>query len=236
MSMRIRARAGVRFALLAACLGLTGTAYAAAGPEQQAATGGSAPDATQRQVIGPVTVAGRTTRHVRRGSFARVRGRLRPALAGRVVKVQVRSGGRWKTVRRARTTRDGRFRAAWRAARAGTFRLRVRLSGERATAAAVSRSLRGRVYVYRPALASWYGPGFYGRRTACGGRMSATRLGVANKSLPCGSRVTLRYRGRSLTVPVIDRGPYVGAREFDLTVATKRRLGFGSTGRVWATR
>ena len=59
---------------------------------------------------------------------------------------------------------------------------------------------------------------------------------MANKSLPCGTRVTMRYHGRSVTVPVIDRGPYSGTREFDLTAATKRKLGFGSTGTVWTTR
>jgi rare lipoprotein A len=90
--------------------------------------------------------------------------------------------------------------------------------------------------VYRPALASWYGPGFYGRHLACGGRLGFSTLGVANKTLPCGTRVTLRYRGRTLRVPVIDRGPFAGNREFDLTAATKRRLRFGSTGVVLSTR
>ena len=61
-------------------------------------------------------------------------------------------------------------------------------------------------------------------------------LGVANKTLPCGTKVTLRYHGRSVRVPVIDRGPYSGNREFDLTAATKARLGFASTGTVWSTR
>ena len=58
-------------------------------------------------------------------------------------------------------------------------------------------------------------------------------LGVAHKSLPCGTRVTFRYRGRSVTVPVVDRGPFVGGREWDLTSATKQRLGFGNLGRIW---
>ena len=59
---------------------------------------------------------------------------------------------------------------------------------------------------------------------------------MAHKRLPCGTRVTFRYRGRSVTVRVIDRGPYVGGREWDLTAATKARLGFGSTGTVWSTK
>jgi rare lipoprotein A (peptidoglycan hydrolase) len=48
--------------------------------------------------------------------------------------------------------------------------------------------------------------------------------------------VTLRYNGRSVSVPVVDRGPYVAGREFDLTEATKQALGFGDTGQVWSTR
>ena len=90
--------------------------------------------------------------------------------------------------------------------------------------------------MYRPSAASWYGPGLYGGRLACGGILSAAKLGVANKSLPCGARVTLRYRGRSVRVPLIDRGPFAGGREWDLTAATKRRLRFPNTGTVWTTR
>jgi rare lipoprotein A len=193
--------------------------------------GASAP----RTVTVVAHLAGQATKHVRRGATVRVRGALRPARAGRSVSLQRRSGHGWTTVSRARTGRGGAFRATWRPARSGAFRLRVRFGGDSLNGAA-SRTLKGRAYVYRAALASWYGPGFYGSRTACGGTMSPTRLGVANKSLPCGTRVSLRYHGRSVTVPVIDRGPYVGAREFDLTVATKRKLGFGSTGTVWTTR
>jgi rare lipoprotein A (peptidoglycan hydrolase) len=66
---------------------------------------------------------------------------------------------------------------------------------------------------------SWYGPDFYGRRTACGYAMTKTLLGVAHRSLPCGTRITFRNpaNGRSLTLPVVDRGPYVSGRQWDLT-------------------
>jgi rare lipoprotein A (peptidoglycan hydrolase) len=180
-------------------------------------------------------LAGKATRHVRRGSTVRVRGTVRPARSGRTVRLQRRSGSGWKTVDKARTGRGGSFRAAWHPAGNGAFRLRVRFGGDKLNGAA-GHTLRKRVNVYRPALASWYGPGFYGGHLACGGTMSPSKLGVANKSLPCGTKVTLRYHGRSVTVPVVDRGPYSGAREFDLTAATKRKLGFGSTGTVWSTR
>ena len=90
--------------------------------------------------------------------------------------------------------------------------------------------------VYRPAAASYYGPGFYGGALACGGTLQPGTLGVAHKWLPCGTKVRLRYRGRSLTVPVVDRGPYVGGRDFDLTEATKERLRFPDLGVVLSSR
>lgn len=64
---------------------------------------------------------------------------------------------------------------------------------------------------------SWYGPGFYGKRTACGLELTKDLLGVANKSLSCGTLVTFEWKGTQLTVPVVDRGPYVAGRVFDLT-------------------
>jgi rare lipoprotein A len=89
---------------------------------------------------------------------------------------------------------------------------------------------------FRLAGASWYGPGLWGNGVACGGTLLPGTLGVANKTLPCGTKVTLRYHGREITVPVIDRGPYVAGREFDLTYAVKLRLGFPGVGTVMASR
>lgn len=67
--------------------------------------------------------------------------------------------------------------------------------------------------------ASWYGPGFYGKRTACGLAYTKTILGVAHRSLPCGTLVEFRNpeNGRTRVVPVIDRGPYVAGRTWDLS-------------------
>lgn len=81
--------------------------------------------------------------------------------------------------------------------------------------------------------ASWYGGG---GSLACGGELTSTTLGVANKTLPCGTLVTLRYGDRTIRVPVVDRGPYVPGREFDLTEATAQSLGFAGVGEVWSTR
>jgi len=94
----------------------------------------------------------------------------------------------------------------------------------------------GRLNVYREANASWYGPGLFGNKLGCGGTLNVGSLGVANKSLPCGTKVTLRHHGRVVRVRVIDRGPYVGGREYDLTAATARKLGFSGHGPVEVTR
>jgi rare lipoprotein A (peptidoglycan hydrolase) len=66
---------------------------------------------------------------------------------------------------------------------------------------------------------SWYGPGFYGNRTACGHELTTTLRGVAHRTLPCGTLVSFRNPddGRAITVPVVDRGPHVAGRTWDLT-------------------
>lgn len=86
----------------------------------------------------------------------------------------------------------------------------------------------------RAANATWYGPGFYGNRTACGQTMSTTLRGVAHRTLPCGTPVVLAYGGRFLTVPVVDRGPYTAGFALDLTASTARVLRFGGSGAVRA--
>lgn len=166
------------------------------------------------------------------GRGASVKGTLTPARAGVPVVVEIAKGRGWHKVAGTKTKSGGRFATSWRPRRAGAFKVRVRALAPGVAPWRVS----GRVRAYRPAMASYYGPGLYGSALACGGRLSPSKLGVANKTLPCGTRVTLRYRGRSVTVPVIDRGPYVAGREYDLTSATKSRLGFGSTGVVWSTK
>jgi rare lipoprotein A (peptidoglycan hydrolase) len=78
--------------------------------------------------------------------------------------------------------------------------------------------------------ASWYGPGLWGRSTACGAVLRPTTIGVAHKTLPCGTMVRFVYEGRSVTAPVIDRGPYVKGRAWDLTAAASEALGLESVG------
>ena len=80
--------------------------------------------------------------------------------------------------------------------------------------------------------ASWYGPGLWGNKTACGQTLRPMTLGVAHKKLPCGTTVKFVYRGRSVVTQVIDRGPYVDGRAWDLTKAASDALGFEGVGRV----
>jgi hypothetical protein len=73
-------------------------------------------------------------------------------------------------------------------------------------------------------VATWYGPGFLGERTACGQRLRRKTIGVAHRHLPCGTKVTLKYRGRYIRTRVIDRGPYTRGVRWDLTQRTARKL------------
>lgn len=73
-------------------------------------------------------------------------------------------------------------------------------------------------------IASWYGPGFYGNRTACGQLYTPQIIGVAHKTLPCGTMLELEFRGRVVIVPVIDRGPFIAGRTLDLSNATRAAL------------
>jgi rare lipoprotein A (peptidoglycan hydrolase) len=81
---------------------------------------------------------------------------------------------------------------------------------------------------------SWYGPGFYGSGTACGQKYTETLLGVAHRTLPCGTLVTFRNpaNGRQITVPVIDRGPYVSGRQWDMSRALCLYLDHCYTGSI----
>ena len=84
----------------------------------------------------------------------------------------------------------------------------------------------------RRAGASWYGPGLYGNHTACGQTLRPNTLGVAHKTLPCGTTVKFVYHGNVLVTQVIDRGPYVRGRAWDLTAAASEALGLEGVGQV----
>jgi rare lipoprotein A (peptidoglycan hydrolase) len=81
---------------------------------------------------------------------------------------------------------------------------------------------------------SWYGPGFYGRRTACGYTMTTSLVGVAHRTLPCGTKVIFRNpaNGRTVVARVVDRGPYVSGRQWDMTAGLCKALGHCYTGSI----
>jgi hypothetical protein len=97
-------------------------------------------------------------------------------------------------------------------------------------AAAPSRAVAGGGW--QSAKASWYGPGFYGRRTASGAVLTQGMMNVAHKSLPFGTRIQFEYKGRTAVAVVNDRGPYIHGRVFDLGPGTATALGFGGVGTV----
>jgi rare lipoprotein A (peptidoglycan hydrolase) len=82
---------------------------------------------------------------------------------------------------------------------------------------------------HKTALATWFGPGFYGQQTACGQTLTPATVGVANRKLPCGTLVKVTYHGQGLTVPVVDRGPYANGADWDLTAAAAQALGIEET-------
>lgn len=170
-------------------------------------------------------------RHVNLGQAVRLKGLVKPA-GRRTFKVVVR--GPRGTVFRKRTSKNGLYRQRWKPQRPGVYRLRAYAGHNGRARGGVGP--RRTVTVYRPAYASWFGPGFYGNRTACGQTLTSGTLGVAHKTLPCGTKLRLRHGKRKVTVRVIDRGPFIPGREFDLTYATKKRLGFGDLGVVYSSR
>jgi hypothetical protein len=146
----------------------------------------------------------------------------------------------WVTATTATVAADGSYDAVWQVDHAGKTTVRAILAAPATTAtraATATTAVQGRtITLYRRARVTWYGPGFYGHRTACGRRMSRGLLGVAHKSLPCGTLVDLYNNGRTVTVPVIDRGPFRPGTSFDLTAATARAIGVTATTTIGAVR
>jgi len=153
-----------------------------------------------------------------------------PRSGRRYVGVQRRAGAGWVDVARVRTDRHGHFLARYWPHILGRVTLRLRVVGGAGHVATVPEPA---ATVFHQVVASWYGPG---GTTACGETLDAGTLGVANRTLPCGTMVTLRYGSRTVTVPVIDRGPFVAGRDYDLTYATKLALGAGDVTVLWASR
>lgn len=159
------------------------------------------------------------------GKIAQITGHVEAPSAQ--VAVDARLGAAdWLPVGTATTDGDGDFSINWKAAKAGRYDIRVTPIG---LASAAAAQQQGSLSVYRRQKATWYGPGFYGRRTACGSRLTRRTIGVAHRSLPCGTKVEFFNAGKKVVVPVIDRGPFVRGVTWDLTLPAMRRLGSTST-------
>jgi peptidoglycan lytic transglycosylase len=233
--------AGIGIGAVAPVAGaIAATATSIAHAAAPAPTSAPAPTPASGSAAQPI-VAKFKRKNVLAGGRVPVRGTLLTHQGGRRILLQVNKGQGWHIAARTKTGPLGRFHTSFRPHGLGSYRLRVRVVGPVAASSVAGVEpaairTRGKVTVYRQTFASWYGPGFIGGRTACGSTLGAGTMGVANKTLPCGTRVTFHYGGHTVTARVVDRGPYVAGREWDLTPAVKARLHFPSTGTVWSTK
>lgn len=198
------------------------------GAPSAATTPGVLASPTRRVAVAAALRVPTGSQNVLGGQAVDVRGRILPALAGgRKVWLEGRNGGSWQWLATARTGSRGGFDLRYVTGALGSRQLRVRFPGDPRNARVSEPA--GQLTVYREAVASWYGDG---GATACG--FHAT-FGVANRDLPCGTQVTFRYGGRTITAVVDDRGPYVGGRDWDLNQNTAGALGFSGVDTVWSS-
>jgi rare lipoprotein A len=106
------------------------------------------------------------------------------------------------------------------------------LAGSATGGASAGPSAPGVKKVHPTGIATWFGPGFYGQTTACGQTLTPAVVGVANRTLPCGTLVRVAYAGHTLTVPVLDRGPYANHADWDLTAGAAQALDITETVRI----
>lgn len=155
---------------------------------------------------------------------------------GRTIEIQ-RNGHetnwRWANTAHATASGNGSYSITWNANHIGRFEFRAVVEN-RSGAHAAANSPAVTATVYRMATATYYGPGFFGSKTACGETLRKSTIGVANRTLPCGTPVAIYYNGRTTTVPVIDRGPYANGADWDLTEATATKLKIAETVTIGA--
>lgn len=176
----------------------------------------------------------------------RITGRFDAALVGRAVRLQRRTpSNRWTTIRTSRVRKTGTFAVSWRTRAARNHDLRLQLLASsrsgRTTTSAGGRTARSssplRVAVLGQSRATWFGPGFYGGKTACGLRLTTAVEGVAHRTLPCGTQVEVRLDGQTAVLPVIDRGPFANGADFDLTKNVADRVGLTGVSTIqWVER
>ncbi len=182
-----------------------------------------------------------------------ISGHAPSADAGGVIDIQAAASGQnnWVQAATATMASNGSFSAQWTPSANGQMALRAVVApevtndtatgtsgasgvgasggGSATTAASEMSTSALTVSIFKNAIATIYGPGFWGHRTACGQRLTHATLGVASRTLKCGTEVAVLYQGHELTVPVIDRGPFGNGASWDLTMATAKALGINET-------
>ncbi len=162
-------------------------------------------------------------------------GRVAPANAGRTVVVErLDKLAGWTQAATGVVKPGGSFSAVWTTNHIGRVAMRVIVGSSPRTSYAAASSPSLTLTVYRPAIATTYGEGSWGSQTACGETLTHHTIGVANRTLPCGTKVAIYWHGRTITVPVIDRGPYANHADWDLTLATASKLGIPGTETIGA--
>lgn len=177
------------------------------------------------------------------GDQVAVRGTVAGSKPGDAVAIlALDQAGAWTNAAASTVAPDGTYSASWKPAHSGHLTVKAVLAAQataatRVVATSVSGTAEGRALtLYKRSRVTWYGPGFYGRKTACGKKMSKKLLGVAHKTLPCGTLVELYNDGNVVTVPVVDRGPFRKGTSYDLTSATAQALGVTATTTIGAVR
>jgi rare lipoprotein A len=203
-------------------------------PAQTAKTSVQPANSTVTALGGGITITTRASGFLR--NQVRFTGAVPGSDAGDTIEIQ-RLGHQtdwvWANTAHSTVGPGGSFTVVWRANHIGRFAFRATLAGAVAARAATA-SPSVTVTVYRTAFATIFGPGLYGNHTACGERLKPGTIGVANRSLRCGEKVAIYYNGRSITVPVIDRGPYANGADFDLTMATAKALQLTESANIGA--
>jgi rare lipoprotein A (peptidoglycan hydrolase) len=209
------------FAIAAAIAVTALTAGSAALAQSPAPTGGASFGGTDALSVTPGAMV---------GDVVKISGKL-PSAGGTTVRVEREDAdGTWEAIGRDRADASGAFSVNWTADATGRYALRALPDTTATTAAASADTPTGTATIYKPTRATWYG--MFGRKTACGVRLTRTTMGVAHKTLPCGTMVAVYLDGRTVEVPVIDRGPYAKGVALDLTWAAAQAIGMEGTDRV----
>lgn len=211
--------------------GPSGGAAMAPGSSPAGAASPQAANLTVSATANGMTIAARESALMH--ATLQVTGSLPASDAGRTLEIEffgARTHWTWQPAAATRVRSDGTYSASWRPTFPGRFSVESVVGQDGAGSATDWPVIM--VTVYRPAVATLYGPGFYGRRTACGTRLRRRTVGVANRTLRCGTPVALYFNGRMMIVPVIDRGPYANGASWDLTMATGKALGMSTTATI----